>query len=158
MTGRIILTGATGGLGREVLKHMLTLVPPGKLIVSSPSPSCVRVAWPSLPSEIEIREGDYNRPDTLTSAFAGADTLFLISYPSIARVERVSAHTAAIDAAKVAGIKRVVYTSLAFGGDSQAAVMQAHLDTETYLKASGITYTIVREGIYAESFPLYLGT
>lgn len=49
------------------------------------------------------------------------------------------------------------YTSLMFGSDSQAAVMQAHLDTERYLKESGLTYTIIREGIYSESWPLYFG-
>ena len=49
------------------------------------------------------------------------------------------------------------YTSLAFAGDSCAAVMQAHLDTERYLKESGLKYTILREGIYSESYPLYFG-
>ncbi|KZV63593.1 NAD(P)-binding protein [Peniophora sp. CONT] len=157
MAGRIVLTGATGGLGREVLKHILPLVPHEKLIITSPSPERVRTTWPDLPAEVEVREGDYKRPDTLSVAFAGASTLFLVSYPSIAHAERVNAHIAAIDAAKAAGIKRVVYTSLAFGGDSKAAVMRAHLDTEAYLKASGLEYTIVREGLYAESFPLYFG-
>ena len=49
------------------------------------------------------------------------------------------------------------YTSLAFAGDSRAAVMQAHLDTERFLKESGLRYTILREGIYSESYPLYFG-
>ncbi|VDB92048.1 unnamed protein product [Peniophora sp. CBMAI 1063] len=157
MAGNIILTGATGGLGREVLKNILLLVPHERLVVTSPSPARVHSTWPDLSAEIEVREGDYTRPDTLPSAFKGGHTLLLISYPSIAHAERVNAHKAAIDAATTAGIERVVYTSLAFGGDSKAAVMQAHLDTEAYLKASGLEYTIVREGIYAESFPLYFG-
>jgi hypothetical protein len=72
----------------------------------------------------------------------------------------------AIEAAKRSGtIKHIVYTSLAFAGGpnsshSVAAVMQAHLDTEAYLKSalpSNITYTILREGLYTESFPLYFG-
>ena len=66
-------------------------------------------------------------------------------------------HKNAIDAAKRAGIKHVYYTSLAFAGDSVAAVMQAHIDTERYLRESGLTYTILREGIYSESYPLYFG-
>ena len=49
------------------------------------------------------------------------------------------------------------YTSLAFAGDSAAAVMQAHRDTEAYLRASGLAWTILREGIYSESWPLYFG-
>ena len=70
-----------------------------------------------------------------------------------------------------AGVGHVYYTSLAFSNpraplgpsDSTAAVMRAHIDTEAYLKevcdrsAGGMTYTIIREGIYAESYPLYLG-
>ena len=91
------------------------------------------------------------------TAFAGGDKLLLVSYPSIAYEIRVKSHIAAIDAAKRAGIKHVYYTSLMFADDSQAAVMQAHLDTEKYLKESGLTYTILREGIYSESYPLYFG-
>lgn len=156
-TRRIVLLGATGGLGREVLAHILHLVAPNNLIVAGPSPARVRAAWPNLPKEIEIREGDYIRPTTLPGAFAHADVLFLVSYPSIAREERVVAHKTAIDAAKAAGIKRVVYTSLAFGDSGAAAVMQAHLDTEAYLKASGLEYTIIREGLYIEAFPMHMG-
>lgn len=83
--------------------------------------------------------------------------MLLVSYPSIAHEIRVNSHIAAIDAAKRVGVKHVYYTSLMFADDSQAAVMQAHLDTEKYLKESGLTYTIIREGIYSESYPLYFG-
>ena len=108
-------------------------------------------------SGVEVRHGDYNDPASLDAAFAGADQLLLVSSPSIAHAQRVAHHTAAIDAAKRAGVERVYYTSLAFAGDSRAAVMQAHLDTERYLKESGLKYTILREGIYSESYPLYFG-
>ena len=111
-----------------------------------------------LNSGADIRRGDYTDPTSLDTAFAGADALLLVSYPSIAYDVRVNAHRAAIDAAKRTGtIKRVYYTSLAFAGDSGAAVMRAHIDTEAYLKASGLAYTILREGIYSESYPLYFG-
>ena len=158
MAGRIVLLGATGGLGREVLKHILPLVAPEDLIIASPSPARVRATWPDLHTAIEVRKGDYTCPATLSSAFAHADILFLVSYPSITRKERVVAHKAAIDAAKTAGIKRVVYTSLAFGDSGTAVVMQAHLDTESYLKTSGLEYTIIREGLYIEAFPMHMGT
>ena len=153
------LTGATGGLGSRVLHHLLhTLsVPPSSLVISSqnPSPS-------SSASGIETRHGDFLNPSTLPSAFAGAATLLLVSYPSIAHALRVTAHKNAIDAAVRAGVTHIVYTSLAFADDSQAAVMQAHLETEEYLKRTcagreGMHYTIVREGIYCESWALYLG-
>ncbi|KAI0090510.1 hypothetical protein BDY19DRAFT_886933, partial [Irpex rosettiformis] len=55
------------------------------------------------------------------------------------------------------GFITVYYTSLMFAGDGQADVMQAHLATERYLKESGVGYTVVREGIYSESWALYFG-
>ncbi|KAI0765716.1 NmrA-like family protein [Trametes elegans] len=136
---RYIITGATGGLGSQVFKYLLKLVPEIKS------------------SGVEIRRGDYGDPTSLDSAFAGGDKLLIVSYPSIAHELRVRHHKNAIDAAKRAGIKHVYYTSLAFASDSVAAVMQAHIDTEKYLKESGLTYTILREGIYSESYPLYFG-
>lgn len=149
----IVLTGTTGGLGSSVLKHILKLVDPSQLIISLYNPSNA----PLVPSGVQVRRGDYADPASLDAAFAGAATLLLVSYPSIAHQLRVERHKAAIDAAVRAGIKRIWYTSLAFADDSASEVMQAHLDTEAYLKQSGLVYTIVREGIYAESFPLYLG-
>ena len=108
-------------------------------------------------SGVEVRKGDFGDASSLETAFAGADKLLIVSYPSIAHELRVRNHINAIDAAKRVGITHIYYTSLAFASDSVAAVMQAHLDTEKYLKESGITYTIIREGIYSESWPLYLG-
>lgn len=71
---------------------------------------------------------------------------------------REKQHINAINAARKAGVKHIFYTSLAFGTDSEAGVMQAHLRTEEYLKGSKETkYTIVREGLYNESWPQYLG-
>ena len=110
-----------------------------------------------LDSGVEIRHGDFLKPETLDAAFAGADKLLIVSYPSIAHQLRVAHHKNAIDAAKRGGVAHVYYTSLMFAGDSAAAVMQAHLATEAYLKASGLAYTIIREGIYSESWPLYFG-
>ena len=152
----IVLTGTTGGLGSQILKYILSLnlISPSQIIISLYNTSS---APADLPAGIQIRQGDFSRPDSLDVAFAGADTLLLVSYPSIAHKLRVDSHVNAIDAAKRAGIKRIYYTSLAFADGSVSAVMQAHLDTEAYLKQSGLAYTIVREGIYAESYPLYLG-
>ncbi|EIN12154.1 NAD(P)-binding protein, partial [Punctularia strigosozonata HHB-11173 SS5] len=149
---KIVLTGTTGGLGSRVLHHLLPLVPPSSLTLSLSRPP----ASPTHPSGCPLVHGDFSQPSTLDRAFSGAARLLLVSSPGIAH------HTAAIDAAKRAGVAHVFYTSLAFAGgrdktESATAVMQAHLDTEAYLKASGLTYTVVREGLYCESWPLYLG-
>ncbi|KAI9061383.1 NmrA-like family protein [Trametes sanguinea] len=152
---KYVITGATGGLGSQVFKYLLKLVPASDVVVSLYNPTGATQAIKE--SGVEIRRGDYGDPASLDAAFAGADKLLIVSYPSIAHELRVKHHQNAIDAAKRAGVKHVYYTSLAFAGDSVAAVMQAHIDTERYLKASGLTYTIIREGIYSESYPLYFG-
>ena len=170
---KYVLTGATGQLGSRVFKHLIELVPrkhsvlaghiafsqiiyaASDIVVSLYNPSG---ATPDIQtSGVEVRKGDYSQPKTLDTAFAGGDKLLIVSYPSIAYEVRVESHKAAIDAAKRVGIKHVYYTSLMFADDSQAAVMQAHLATEKYLKESGLIYTIIREGIYSESWPLYFG-
>ena len=70
-------------------------------------------------------------------------------------------HMAAVNAAKEAGVKQIIYTSLAFGGNSGAGVMRAHLRTEAYLKGleekGVVKVTVIREGLYNSSWPLYLG-
>lgn len=152
---KYVLTGATGELGSRVFKNLIKLVPPSDVIVSLHNP---KGASPEIQSSgVEVRKGDYTKPETLDEAFKGGDKLLIVSYPSIAYEVRVNSHKAAIDAAKRVGIKHVYYTSLMFAGDSKAAVMQAHIATEKYLKESGLTYTIIREGIYSESYPLYFG-
>ncbi|KZV98209.1 NAD(P)-binding protein [Exidia glandulosa HHB12029] len=151
---KVVLTGTTGGLGSSVLRHILKLVPPSDIVLSVYNPSKPPAG---VPAGVLVCKGDYADPASLDAAFAGAEGLFLVSYPSIAHELRVERHKAAIDAAKRCGIKRIWYTSLAFADGSVSEVMQAHLDTEKYIKESGLTYTIIREGIYTESFPLYLG-
>lgn len=158
---KVVLTGTTGNLGSCVLKHALSSIPKSSIIVSLYNPS----KKPEGIDGVEIREGNYEDPESLDKAYSGADILFLMSYPSIRYQVRVDAHTNAIEAAKRTSIKHIIYTSLAFAGapsssDSIAAVMQAHLATEQHLKTklpSSMTYTILREGLYTESFPLYLG-
>lgn len=170
--GKICLTSATGGLGSAVLHHLLATlsVPPSRLILSLRNRDPSRLPHPyntTASADLTIRHGDYTDPQSLDTAFRGAEVLLLISYPSIAHAERVNAHRNAIDAARRAGVRHLFYTSLAFSSSpdspSAAAVMQAHLDTEAYLKSvcaasdGAMKYTIIREGIYSESYPLYLG-
>lgn len=162
MEGLLCLTGTTGGLGSRVLHHLLNTlrIDPKSLIISLYNPSSLPEEYSSL--KLDVRRGDYTDPASLRKAFTGATKLLLVSYPTIAHEIRVSSHKNAIDAAKDVGVKHIYYTSLAFGDESEAAVMQAHRDTAAYLKkvcgqSQGTDYTIVKEGIYAESFPLYLG-
>ncbi|ETI23034.1 hypothetical protein G647_04830 [Cladophialophora carrionii CBS 160.54] len=156
----LVLTGTSGNLGSRVLDTLLRqkLIPPSELIISTSNPKKVSAA--AKEAGIEIREGDFTSPDSLSSSFKGADALFLVSYPSPS-VDRWLHHKAAIDAAKAAGVKTIIYSSLMFGGktgmDSIAGVQQAHIKTVEYLTKTGLQYVIVREGIYAESWWLYAG-
>lgn len=156
----LALTGTNGNLGSRVLDSLLKqkLIPPSQLIISSSNPSNVSSA--ARDAGIDIREGDFTSPDSLTSSFKGADALFLVSFPSPS-VERWLHHKAAIDAAKAAGVKTIIYSSLMFGGktgmDSITGVQQAHIKTIDYLTQTGLQYVVVREGIYAESWWLYAG-
>ncbi|KAL2417678.1 hypothetical protein ABEF95_013151 [Exophiala dermatitidis] len=160
---KFILTGTTGHLGSRVLDSILrlNLIPPSDLIISSSHPE--RVPGAAREAGIEIRQGDFTSPESLSSSFRGADVLFLVSFPSPS-VERWLHHKAAIDAAVAAGVKTVVYTSLTFGGktglESTAGVQMAHIKTVQYLEQKekeGLEIVIVREGIYAESWWLYAG-
>lgn len=156
----IILTGTTGNLGSRVLQSLLDLklIPPSELIISSSNPDKVSPA--AREAGVQIRHGDFTNPQTLVESFKGADALFLVSFPSPAE-DRWKHHIPVIDAAKEAGVKTIIYTSLMFGGKdgmkSIAGVQQAHIKTAEYLMQSGMDYLIIREGIYAESWWLYSG-
>ena len=156
----IVLTGTSGQLGGGVLHFLLAknLIHPSQLLISAYNPASVPAA--AKAACIPIRHGDMRQPSTLESSYRGADTLLLVTFPS-AGIERVEYHKTAIDAAKRAGVKHVIYTSLMFGGrtgeTSKAEVMQSHIQSIEYLKASGMTWTVVREGIYAEIWNHFSG-
>ncbi|KAH6618477.1 hypothetical protein C7974DRAFT_317505 [Boeremia exigua] len=167
----IALTSATGKLGGAVLNAILEnkLIDPKELVVcTSSDPKSSR--FDSLRTRnITLRQANFDDYSSLTRAYQGCDKLFLSSTP---RVEmdynnaplwqgREKHHRAAIDAALEAGVKHIYYTSLGFGNPSKAAVMRAHTRTEAYLRdlerEGKVQITIIREGLYNESWPLYFG-
>ncbi|MCJ1402934.1 hypothetical protein MMC11_006155 [Xylographa trunciseda] len=154
---QILITGATGGLGAAVLSNLHALLPPtSTLIASSSRPA----TGPSFTARgISFRHADYSDPATLRAAFTSIDKLLFVSSSTFDNDLRTIQHRNVIEAAKAAGVGHVYYTSLAFGGytdSSQMSVMAAHLATEAMLRASGLRFTSVREGTYAEAFPLFL--
>ena len=164
----LALTGTTGKIGGAVLNSILreNLVPPNQLVIcTSSDPNDAR--WDELKSKgTQVRLSKHEDPESMIKAFSGCSKLFLVSTPAIAMdfnnpplVEgREKSHIAAIKAAQKAGVKHIYYTSLAFGNQSNAGVMQAHLRTEAFLHDMKDTkFTIIREGLYNESWPLYLG-
>jgi len=118
---------------------------------------------------IELRQANFNDSSSLKEAYTGCERLFLVSSPLVELdyndapiwQGREKHHRAAIDAAVEAGVKHIYYTSLAFGGQSEAGVMRAHVRTEEYLhelESQGkINITIIREGLYSDAWPLAFG-
>lgn len=162
----LALTGCSGKIGGAVLQAILhhDMISPSKIVVcTSSDPEDEQ--WSSLKAKGGIvRQSNYDDPDSMLKAFTGCSKLFLVSTPRIqldfhnAPIGRERQHINAIQAAQKAGVEHIYYTSLAFGPESESGVMQAHLRTEAFLKSlTDIKSTIIREGIYNESWPLYLG-
>ncbi|KFY99728.1 hypothetical protein V498_00552 [Pseudogymnoascus sp. VKM F-4517 (FW-2822)] len=162
------LTGCSGKLGGAVLNAILNfgLIPADQLVIcTSSNPSDPQ--WDSVKSQgSQVRQSNYDDQPSMQSAFSGVTKLALVSSPRISMdfnnaphgQGREKHHFAAIDAARKAGVDHVYYLSLAFGSDSKAGVMRAHNRTEAYLYGlKDIKFTVIREGLYNESWPLYFG-
>jgi len=143
----IALTGASGQLGQLVIEALLKKVPASTIIATARTPGKIQHL---AAKGVEVREADYDRPETLAAAFAGVDTLLLISASEVGK--RVPQHQAVIDAAKRAGVKRLVYTSLLHADTSPVSLAEEHRLTEAALKASGIPTVILRNNWYAENY------
>jgi len=141
---KIGVTGATGQLGHLVV---------GKLKEKVSSESIVAlVRSPEKAAElgVEARAFDYSKPETLAASLVGIDKLLLISGNEIG--QRLPQHLAVIAAAKQAGVKQLVYTSILHADTSSLGLAGEHLATEVALKASGLAYTILRNGWYTENY------
>ncbi|ADW69936.1 SDR family oxidoreductase [Granulicella tundricola] len=142
----IVVTGATGKLGRHVIESLLKTTPAAEIVAAVRSPE---KASDLAALGITLRQADYSQPATLLTAFAGADNLLLISGNELG--QRIPQHKAVIDAARSAGIKLLAYTSLLRAGTSTLTLASEHLATEQYLQASGIPYVFLRNGWYLEN-------
>lgn len=164
MSSKIAVFPAAGGLGTSTYANLVRFIPPKDVLLVSRDPS--KIPSSLRDAGVTTRQADYDAPSTLGHAFDGAWCLNLISYPSIEHEHRFQAHKHAIDVARASGVSHIVYSSLGFAGEmnsSKAHVMQAHLSTENYLRELAresegtFAYTIVREGIYSETWPMYAG-
>ncbi len=148
MSAKIFVTGANGQLGRLVIDALLTKVPAKQLVagVRTPEKAADLVAL-----GVEVRETDYNRPETLEQAFAGIDKLLLISSSEVGK--RLPQHQAVIAAAQQAEVKQLVYTSLLHADRSVLKLLaDEHWPTEQAIQASGLPFVILRNGWYTENY------
>ncbi|MEA5081293.1 MAG: SDR family oxidoreductase [Dysgonamonadaceae bacterium] len=141
---KIGITGATGHLGRLVVEKLKERVDP-KIIVA-----LVRTPEKVSDNAIEARRFNYDEPDNLSKSLEGIDHLLLISGSEVGK--RIQQHENVIKAAKQAGVKWIVYTSLLHADKSTISLADEHRATEAALKASGIAHTILRNGWYTENY------
>ncbi|MEU8381663.1 NAD(P)H-binding protein [Streptosporangium sp. NPDC048865] len=143
----IVVTGATGRLGRLVVDGLLEKVPADRIAAAVRNPG---KAADLAALGVEIREADYERPETLERAFSPGDTVLLISGDAVGR--RAGQHRAVVDAARAAGVARIVYTSVLHADTTPLALAADHRDTEEHVRASGIPFTFLRNGWYTEVY------
>lgn len=152
--GKIVITGASGQYGRLATQGLIALGRAGDLILMSRTPEKLA---DMAALGCDVRYGDYDQPASMVAAMAGADKLLLISGTRVGA--RVAQHQAAVDAAVIAGVGHVVYTSFIGIDDpaNPAEVRHDHIETERLIRASGLAFTFLRDAHYADAMILMAG-
>jgi uncharacterized protein YbjT (DUF2867 family) len=146
----IIVTGATGQLGGAIVERLLDRMPASQIGVSVRDPGKAEAL---ATRGVRVRRGDFDEPSTLAGAFEDASQVLIVSGPA-----DPAPHRAAIEAAKAAGAKRVLYTShMGANPDSRFIATRGHAETERDLQASGVRFTSLRDGFHATSAVGLLG-
>ena len=143
----IVVTGASGQLGRLVIHSLLKRIPASQIVAAVRNPASVADL---AQLGVQVRQADYNQPASLVSAFAGAQKLLLISSSEIG--QRVAQHAAVITAAKQAGVELLAYTSLLHADSSPLGLAAEHQQTEQLIRDSGLAHVILRNGWYTENY------
>ncbi|QJD80719.1 SDR family oxidoreductase [Spirosoma rhododendri] len=150
----ILITGATGQLGGAVIDHLLKQVPASQLA------AFVRDEQKAAPLRelgVSLRVGTYDDTASLDRAMQGIDTVLLVAGTD--EEKRVQQHQNVVNAAKRAGVQRIAYTSRALKDRTTLVnrLMDGHFQTEDYIKASGLTYTLFRNILYMDAIPQFIG-
>jgi len=150
---KIAITAASGKLGSEIVKSAVSLVGKENVIGLARTPSKARHI------DIEIRVGDYEAKDDLEKSLKFVDTVLLVSGMD-APEKRIIQHRNVIQAAKSAGVKKIVYTSVqgAEKGTAFSPIIQSNRQTEADVRNSGLDWVIGRNGIYIEPDIEYMET
>jgi len=144
---RILVTGASGQLGRLVIDKLLETTPATQIAAIV---RASKAAADLSARGVQVRVADYSKPATLDAALAGVDRLLLISSSEVG--QRVPQHRNVIAAAKQAGVKLVAYTSVLHADASPLGLAEDHRQTEAALRASGISFVLLRNGWYTENY------
>lgn len=152
----ILVTGATGQLGRRIVEALLPTLSGDRVGVSVRDPSKAKAL---ADRGVRVRQGDFADPASLAHAFEGASQVLIVSSNARARGgDPLAQHRAAIKAARNAGAARIVYTShMAANATSAFPPMLDHAATEEMLRDAGIAWTALRNGFYASALSLMIG-
>jgi NAD(P)H dehydrogenase (quinone) len=143
-----VITGASGHLGRLIVEQLIAAGTPPEQVVAT-GRDTGKLADLAR-GGVAVRRADFADPSTLDEAFAGAEALMLVSTTTVG--ERFDNARNAIDAARRAGVSRIVYTSLVNASSAQMMLADAHRRTEDYLRERGSAFTILRNGWYLENY------
>ncbi len=148
----VVVTGATGKLGRLVIEELLDRVPADQItaVVRSSSKAAGMAA-----RGVRMHVADYDRPETLSGAFRAGDKVLLISSNS-AGGRHTAQHTTVIHAARAAGVELVAYTSVLAAPTATFSIGRDHWATEQALAASGVPHVLLRNGWYNENYTGHL--
>lgn len=147
--GKLLLTGVDGNLGGFAAEELLKLEPKENLIFCGYNPDSLKKY---ADMGIETHVTNFNNPDGLKEAFQNAEVVALISMPFVG-VKRQNAHKNCVDAAKAAGVRQIVYTSLVNADDetNPSVEKKDHIYTEKYIQEQGLDYQFMRNSQYAEA-------
>jgi NAD(P)H dehydrogenase (quinone) len=152
----LLVTGAAGQLGQAVVRHLIETykVAPAEIVAATRNPDKLSAL---AAKGVITRKADFDDAASLASAFSGVERLLIISTDSLDTPgKRLTQHKAAIDAAKAAGVKHILYTSMPSPEKSLVTFAPDHLGTEEAIKTSGIGYTILRDAWYMDNFMMSL--
>ena len=149
----IAITGASGQLGRLVIEELLKTLPAAEIVALVRTPDRIKDL---AERGVQVRQADYDQPETLKAALKGVDKLLLISSSEVGR--RVAQHRAVIEAARLVGVRLLAYTSLLHADTSPLALAHEHQETESLLKASGLPHVLLRNGWYTENYTASIPT
>lgn len=144
---RILVTGASGHLGRLAVSRLVEKLPPSQIVAMARRRESVEDL---AALGVEVSEADYDKPETLAAAFDGIDRLLLVSASEVGK--RAPQHANVIAAAKTAGVRLIAYTSILHADTSPMKLAAEHVETERRLRDSGVPFVLLRNGWYTENY------
>ena len=145
----ILVTGASGQLGRLVIDNLLNTTAANQIVAAVRNPEKVADL---AEKGVQIRQADYSDLDSLVAAMQGVEKVLLISSSEVG--QRTAQHSNVINAAKQASVSLIAYTSILNADTSPLILAEEHVATEKLLAESGVPYVLLRNGWYSENYTM----